>query len=201
MVVLSPYLRNSSDSLITYKDKLKTPYHNILVSYGLMADYFCILTSNHYFPFPPYAPRHSHHFTVSTPALQTNWSVLYHTLLSPYILALSLLLGCLLNSHSSFKTQLKDFPRGAVVKNLPAMQEMWVWSMGQEDPPEREMATHSSILAWRIPWTEEPGRLQSMGLQKSQTWLTDQKKKENSTQGVLTHLSLVPHYILNTPSG
>ena len=50
-----------------------------------------------------------------------------------------------------------------LVKNLPAMQETQVQSLGQEDPVEKEMATHSSILAWRIPWTEEPGRLQSMG--------------------------------------
>ena len=49
-----------------------------------------------------------------------------------------------------------------MVKNLPAMQETWVQSLGQEDPLEKEMATHPSILAWRIPWTEEPGRLQSM---------------------------------------
>ena len=49
------------------------------------------------------------------------------------------------------------------VKNLPAVQETWVQSLGQEDPLEREMATHSSILAWRIPWTEEPGGLQPMG--------------------------------------
>ena len=48
-------------------------------------------------------------------------------------------------------------------------QEMWVQSLGQEDPSEKGMATHSSILAWRIPWTEEPGGLQSMGLQKTQT--------------------------------
>ena len=47
------------------------------------------------------------------------------------------------------------------------MQEMQVPSLDQEDPLEKEMATHSSILAWRIPWTEEPGRLQFMGLQKS----------------------------------
>ena len=50
-----------------------------------------------------------------------------------------------------------------MVKNLPAMQETWVRSLGQEDPLEKEMATHSSILAWRIPWTEEPGRLQFTG--------------------------------------
>ena len=47
------------------------------------------------------------------------------------------------------------------------MQETWVQFLGQEDPLEKEMATHSSILTWRIPWTEEPGRLQSMGLQES----------------------------------
>ena len=49
------------------------------------------------------------------------------------------------------------------VKNLPAMQEIWVLSLGRENPLEKGMATHSSILAWRIPWTEEPGGLQSMG--------------------------------------
>ena len=52
------------------------------------------------------------------------------------------------------------------VKNLPAMQETRVRSLGREDPLEKEMATHSSILAWEIPWTEEPGGLQSMGSQK-----------------------------------
>ena len=59
-----------------------------------------------------------------------------------------------------------------MVKNLSAMQEMWVQSLGWEDPREKEMATHSSILAWRIPWTEEPGRLQFTGSQ-SQTQLSD----------------------------
>ena len=53
------------------------------------------------------------------------------------------------------------------LKNLPAMQETQVPSLGQEDPLVKEMATHSSILVWRIPWTDEPGRLQSMGLQRS----------------------------------
>ena len=52
------------------------------------------------------------------------------------------------------------------VKNLPAMQETWVPSLGWEDPMEKEMATHSNILAWKIPWTEEPGGLQSMGSQR-----------------------------------
>jgi len=53
-----------------------------------------------------------------------------------------------------------------MVKHLPTMWETWVQSLGQEDPLEKEMATHSSILAWGIPWTEEPGRLQSMGSQR-----------------------------------
>ena len=52
------------------------------------------------------------------------------------------------------------------LKGLPAMQETWVWSLGWEDTLEKEMATHSSILAWRIPWMEEPGGLQSTGLQR-----------------------------------
>ena len=53
-----------------------------------------------------------------------------------------------------------------MVKRLPTMRETWVQSLGQEDLREKEMATHSSILAWKIPWTEEPGGLQSMGSQK-----------------------------------
>ena len=53
-----------------------------------------------------------------------------------------------------------------MVKRLPAMQETWVQSLGQEDPLEKEMGTHSSTPAWKIPWTEEPGRLQSMGSQR-----------------------------------
>ena len=59
-----------------------------------------------------------------------------------------------------------------LVKNPLAMQETWVPSLGWEDALEKEMATHSSILAWEIPWTEEPGGLQSMGSQKSQTQLS-----------------------------
>ena len=63
-----------------------------------------------------------------------------------------------------------SFPSGSVVKNLPAMQETQetrVQSLGQEDPLKKEMATHSSILAWNILWTEEPGGLQSMGCKES----------------------------------
>ena len=54
-----------------------------------------------------------------------------------------------------------------MVKNLPSMQETWFQSLGWEDPLEMEMVTHSSILAWKIPWKEEPGGLQSIGLQRA----------------------------------
>ena len=63
----------------------------------------------------------------------------------------------------------KSFPDGSVVKNLPAMQETRVLSLGQENLLEKEMATHSSILAWEIPWTEESGGLHFLGSQKSGT--------------------------------
>ena len=63
-------------------------------------------------------------------------------------------------------TLMTGFPGAQMVKNLPAMLETWVQSLGQIDPLEMGMATHSRILAWRIPWTEEPGGLPSMGLQR-----------------------------------
>ena len=53
----------------------------------------------------------------------------------------------------------RGFPGGSVLKNLPATQEIWVQCLDQEDPLEKEMATHFSILAWEIPWTKKPGRL------------------------------------------
>ena len=64
-----------------------------------------------------------------------------------------------------------------LVKNLPAMQEPWVRFLGQEDPLEKETATHCSTLAWRIPWAEQPGRLQSAALQELHT--TEQLKGES----------------------
>ena len=64
-----------------------------------------------------------------------------------------------------------------MVKNLPAKQEIWVQSLGWEDPLENEMATHSSIFAWRIPWTEKSGRLQPKGLQRDEhNWATNPQK-------------------------
>ena len=58
------------------------------------------------------------------------------------------------------------FPGGSVIKNLPAMQERWIGSLGWEDPLEKEMLTHVSILVWETQWTEELGGLQSMGVTK-----------------------------------
>ena len=69
------------------------------------------------------------------------------------------------------------------VKNLPAIRKTWVQSLGWEDPLEKEMATHSSILAWRIPWTEEPGRLQSTGSQRiGHDWMTFTAPLENDLE-------------------
>ena len=64
------------------------------------------------------------------------------------------------------KLVLKYYSLAQWVKNLPSLQDTQVQFLGQEDPLEKEMATHSSLLAWRIPWMEEPGRLQSMGSQE-----------------------------------
>ena len=66
---------------------------------------------------------------------------------------------------SAYQQDHNLFTDGSDIKNLPARLETRVQSLGGEYPLEEEMATHSSVLAWRIPWTEEPGRLQSMGLQ------------------------------------
>ena len=74
-----------------------------------------------------------------------------------------------------------------MVKNLPAMWETWVWSLGQEDPLEKGMAIHSSTVAWRIPRTEEPGRLQSIGLQRvGYNWATNTLNFLTLTLNVLT---------------
>ena len=62
----------------------------------------------------------------------------------------------------TYITPILDFLGGSVVKNMPAVQEKWIWSLGGEDPLEKEMVTHCSILAWRIPWMEELGRLHTV---------------------------------------
>ena len=71
----------------------------------------------------------------------------------------SVIILCLWKHRIQYLKSVKDFPIAQVVKNLPAMLETQVQSLGQEDPLEKVTATHSSILAWRIPWTEEPGEL------------------------------------------
>ena len=78
-----------------------------------------------------------------------------------------------------------DFPGGSAVKNLPAMQETQVQSLGWEDPLEREMTTHSSILAWEIPWTEQPGRLHEV-LNKLDMTATEQQLKTEQFQVYLS---------------
>ena len=98
-----------------------------------------------------------------------------HAVFSLHPLALALSVPFAWNAFplcvlSTFKCQLLGrvlgFPYGSAVKNLSAMQETWVQSLGWEDPLEKETASHSNILAWEIPWTEEPGGPQSMGSQR-----------------------------------
>ena len=72
---------------------------------------------------------------------------------------------CMCEMTSVFISEHSGFPGGLDCKESAAVQETWVQSLGWEDPLEEEMATHSSIPAWRIPWAEEPGGLQSMGWQ------------------------------------
>ena len=82
------------------------------------------------------------------------------------------------------------FPGSSVIKNLPARQEIQVRSLGGEDPLEEEMVTSSSIPAWRIPWTEEPGGLQSMGLQRFGHYLAT-KQQQAGNGRVHTSLCLI----------
>ena len=85
------------------------------------------------------------------------------------------------------------FPVAQTVKNLTALQETWVWSLGQGDPLEKGMTTHSSILAWKSPWTEEPGGLQSMVSQRVEDdWVT------NTTLVEIPHILMIPNYQENT---
>ena len=101
--------------------------------------------------------------------------------------------------------------RMRIKENLPAMQETWVWFLGWEDPLVKEMATHSSIIAWKSPWTEEPGELQPMGSQRvrhdwatnttttvyfptSYPWVLDcgdATNKKNKTEQIIAHLECV----------
>ena len=92
---------------------------------------------------------------------------------------------------------------GSVLKNLPEMQETWVWSLGWDDPLEKEMATHSSIHAWRIAWTEKPGWLQSLGSkrirhnvamkwQQQNSWLTMLRYFQVDSKGTQPYIYMCP---------
>ena len=89
---------------------------------------------------------------------------------SPMVSVTILRVDNFLERHMELRKELRLLFLGSLVvqrlKRLPAMWGTWVQSLGREDPLEKKMATHSSILAWKISWTEEPGRLQSMGLQR-----------------------------------
>ena len=92
-----------------------------------------------------------------------------------------------------------------MVKNLPAMQETWVWSLDPEDPLEKGMATYSNILAWRIPWTEEPGGLPSMGSQRiMHDWVTNTSHIELWSQtmnGIIPGIPQLTKYICRHVTG
>ena len=99
------------------------------------------------------------------------------------------------------------FPVAQTIKNLPAMQETQVWSLCWEDPLEKWTATNSSVLAWKIPWTEETSRLQSMGSQRVRhDWVTDTFKINFSAQAHRSYPRTVPNaerpfYIFNIDMG
>ena len=88
------------------------------------------------------------------------------------------------------------------LKRLRPVQETWVWSLGREDPLEKEMVTQSSILAWRIPWTEEPGRVQSMGSQRvGHDWATSLSLSRDLrdfqiTLKIITHARFLGHCVI-----
>ena len=85
-----------------------------------------------------------------------------------------------------------------MVKNPPAMQETWVQSSGREDPLEKGMATHSCILAWRIPWTEEPGGLHTVhGVAKSWTWLSDFNSLTQYSILWIYHILFIHHRLID----
>ena len=69
-------------------------------------------------------------------------------------------------NYKVLRIALRNFPGAQTIRHLPAMRKTWVQSLGQEDPLEKEMATHSSTLAWKTPWMEKPGGLQSTGSQR-----------------------------------
>ena len=147
-------------------------------------------------PFESPSPSHPSRLSIQSPCL----NFLSHRANSHWLSVLCMVM-------------LWGFAGSSVVKNPPAdagdARQTWVWSLGQEDPLKKEMATHSIILAWEIPWTEEPGRLQSMGSQRvGDTWahthatllLRLKKKKKQASHRITTGASLVAQTVENLPA-
>ena len=142
--------------------------------------------------------KHNLLIPISMPYLTVNYlkwpSFLYlsiHTMF--FIIQLKILIHqCFLNSifhqmiivllwiSNILSIALLGFPGGSVIKNLPANEEMWVWSLGEEDPLEKEVATHSSILAWEIPWTEKWAGHRSQGHKRLRHDLVTKQQQQNS---------------------
>ena len=109
-----------------------------------------------------------------------------------------LLLGRKVMTNLDSILKSRDYFASLVVQRLKRLPPMWetrVWSLGREDPLEKEMATHSSTLAWRIPWTEEPGRLQSMGLQRVRHDEADSLTELKIQKGIWGKYSVFPLYL------
>ena len=132
---------------------------------------------------PPIPPHRSSQSTVVTCLSEANWPV------SNHLGSISLLTNNVMISSGELCLSLCASPGAQTVKNLPAMRETQVRSLSQEDPLEKEMATRSSIVAWRIPWREEPGKLQSLGSQRVRNnWAT------NTFTFIACHLIWVVNY-------
>ena len=133
---------------------------------------FPLFCSTHFIPFtenvlcPDYPIKSKHSFPQRHPLVEDQMFRISYF----WTLALHLTWP---KEYRPHKRVFYSFSVAQMVKRLPTMWETWVWSLGWEDVLEKEMATHSAILAWKIPWTEEPGRLQSMGSQRVwHDWVT-----------------------------
>ena len=143
-------------------------------------DYWNMWTHFYRFTFPfVFTVSSPHFFLTSSSQLQSNNSYLF-SLMSNFKSLSWIIPFCHIHFYHFLDFLLiRGFPGGSVVKNPPAnagascKRHGSVWSLDLKDPLEEEMAAHSSILAWEIPWTEKPGGLQFMKLQKRRTWLSN----------------------------
>ena len=125
-----------------------------------------------------YSSKNNYRFSRTCSHCEYCYNIILFTYNVPWIFFfLSLNTSQCLIFKKLFNTPFWGAPRSSVVKNLPIVQETWVRSLDWEDPLELEMATHSSILAWKIPWTDKPGGLQSMGSQRvGHNWINRQQQ-------------------------